>query len=391
MLYSTSDQPPQCITSQTIILTRFKFYLHSTLTVGLKDKSASHIFSHVSWFIENAPNRTYSELFVPEILDSLVMKLIEKPISTRSIKLLTVRNYVLSLQHFLIYLARYPDDIPLRDVALVDRTLGIVKQMILSIGRQSKEQTWQRTVLDRVRKPTSTQINEYQQSDLRAEIISNIQFYRGNSSPINASTYITILGFFSLEFAISNANRPAELMNMELVNYVNKIQTANGLFLVEIVRHKTTATCGPAYIAFPLSLAKLLDIYISQIRPRVVNENSGNYVFLNSVGNRVHPGAFTEYINKIWSKLNFASRFTHTLLRKTAVTKVYRNHPELQHLLSSKMNHSTATAARAYYLDDKIETCTSLGIHLPTILQETYNRPTQDGKSFPSIPTFILI
>ena len=187
----------------------------------------------------------------------------------------------------------------------------------------------------------------------------------------NASRYVQLLGFLGLEISLENANRPGELMNMKVEDYENRLRNKGEIKLIEILQHKTLLSQGPAYISVTKELDSLLGQYFNIVRPTVVRSDSPNFFFLNSVGSRIHRGGFTKYINKIWAICNPNSKFTNTLLRKTAVTQVHKYKSQYQALLSSRMNHKTETAARSYFLDDKITTCFRMGAKLKTILEES--------------------
>lgn len=197
----------------------------------------------------------------------------------------------------------------------------------------------------------------------------------------NACTYIKILEFLALEICLGNANRPGEIRNMSLTDFENRISNGVNIRLVEILPHKTLLTQGPAYVALNVELEVLLIEYVKYIRSTVERSNSPNFLFLNSVGNQIHEGSFTIYMNKIWQQFQGNSKFTNTLLRKTAVTQVHKYHPHYQAMLSSRMNHTADTAGRFYFLYDKINTCYRMGAVLPGILEENDSSTCRGNKT----------
>ena len=291
----------------------------------------------------------------------------------RKITLRTIQNYLLSLEHFVSFLLEYPKvNQSISRRALLKFQKDVCK-MTKAIGRQAKRKVWQRLQKERLLKPTPLEIKIYRDSNLRKAMITDIiSFPRPDTTKYDPSTYVKILGFLGLEISLDNANRPGEIMNMTVEDFEHRLENDRNIKLLEILPHKTLLSQGPAYISLTLELEKLLLNYLNKVRPTVERNDSTNFFFLNSVGSQIHPGALTVYINKLWSSFQFNSKFTNTLLRKTAVTQVHKYRSHYQTLLSSRMNHRAETAARAYFLDDKINTCFRIGEELRSIMEETH-------------------
>ena len=354
------------------MIEKFTNYLGAAYSLGLSIKTVTLIKSQVAWLIKHSQCRSLVEFCRKETIEGLIEELSKKQIGHRIITTRTVQNYLLSLEHFITFLLQYSKIFISISRKRLTIFQGDVRKMTKAIGRKARKLIWERLQTERLAKQTSTQIKQYRRSSLRQGMIAKIK----NLTPVtarryNPTQYVELLGFLGLEISLENANRPGELMNMKVEDYENRIRNRSEIRLIEILQHKTLLSQGPAYISVTKELDSLLGQYFNIVRPTIVRNDSPNLFFLNSVGSQVHQGSFTNYINKIWTICYPNRKFTNTLLRKTAVAQVhkYKNHYQAQ--LSSRMNHRAETAARSYFLDDKIATCFRMGTELKTILEES--------------------
>ena len=126
--------------------------------------------------------------------------------------------------------------------------------------------------------------------------------------------------------------------------------------------HKTASTSGPAVMAFSGDLYHECNVYIQKIRNNLdgIGKTDDDPVFISWSGRQMSSSLIGDQFNAFFQRATNKSllerkqrKITTTLVRKSFVSNVHADHPDLKRDLSNMMNHSEETARNTYFLEEK--------------------------------------
>lgn len=330
------------------------------------------------------PNKQLKSLFDKKLIrDKFLKEHAEKKYTAD-----TIKAYLLSLRHFCSYItAEKPKSIKV-DPALVLQIEEKARLWSSSYKKDSNRRHLQKMNEDLGNLITPEMVSEYERSESARSAISYIGELGGaHSLEVTQPIYTLIRDFVLLQITIANAHRSGVLANMTIGEY-KKVKMAEGSYVINVAKHKTDDTHGPARVVLSPTLFSQLKVYVQEVRSQV-QESSGNEdnveatVFLSWSGAKLESGQISTAINAAWRKGGMEGHVSSTLFRKSAVTTIHAQHKEMRGELADLMAHKETTARKFYRLHEKQEACLQAATHLSSVMRSSTTgrkMPERDSK-----------
>lgn len=286
----------------------------------------------------------------------------------------TIKSYIMSIRHFLSYLlSDEPVSIPF------DRTAVIMLRERLqrwtkSYKKDCHKREWQKKKNDRDRLVTPSMIGEFEKSKAaRDAIIILGQLSGAHSREITQADYTLVRDFLFAEIAIDNANRAGVVANMTVNEFEKAVPMEDGeSFIVEVMRHKTLESKGPANVVLSKKLHSWLKIFQTELRTKVSEVEKGSGVvefFLSWHGRKLESSQINKALKSVWKKAEMAGPICSTDFRKSAVTEVHTNHMGYASNLADLLDHNETTARKYYRLTEKNNVSLKASKHLARVMR----------------------
>lgn len=157
-------------------------------------------------------------------------------------------------------------------------------------------------------------------------------------------------------------------------------ETKQGSMLINVSKHKTADTHGPARVVIFPTLFSYLKVYVTEVqRHKTDSESSSDKtkpVFLSWAGAKLEQ--ISTAINAAWKKGGMEGHIFVTIFRKSTVTKVHQDHKALKGDLADLMGHKTTTAEKCYRLREKEEACIEAANNLTSIMRAPKEVPVSN-------------
>ena len=195
---------------------------------------------------------------------------------------------------------------------------------------------------------TAEELKSFQDSFLVVECQLSIKRSMYVSNPPMLKTYVHARDYIITSLILSNDSRPGSIRNMTLGQFRTANIDENGLYIVFVTNHKTTATSGPAAIVFTPELYHECRIFVQKIRNRLagVMISCESFVFLSWNGNKMSSALLGDQFSSFFGKATQTNldkrqkrKLTTTLVRKSFVSKIHSEKPALKKDLSNMMCH----------------------------------------------------
>jgi site-specific recombinase XerD len=187
------------------------------------------------------------------------------------------------------------------------------------------------------------------------------------STPLSKAEYTMVRNYLLADVILHNANRPGVLANLTC-NDIKSARLIDGHYVVSFGQHKTASTHGPAKIVLPKTLHSWLVIFINSFLPRIGSNDKMDFVFQTGTGQAMDGCMVGRCMQTFWKQAGLRDDITCTLFRKTAVTTVHNNCPDMKGNLDDLMCHRTETANRFYRLVEREKTSVKAAIKLKELL-----------------------
>ncbi|CAB3983100.1 Hypothetical predicted protein [Paramuricea clavata] len=269
----------------------------------------------------------------------------------------TVKSYLGALHRFYAFLKCEPVDIP-----GIDRTSGIfetlceqMKMWNKSCAKQVKTRFWDKRMEDISNLRTPEQVKQFDTSDVAREAVKILGEFEESPEHVMLShtQYTTVRDYLLTILCINNGSRAGALANMTLEEF-RAAKRHDSEYLVNVKKHKTFATHGPAHIVFSLSLFKWTEIFISKCRNALgdVDTTNASPVFLTWSQKGMTSSHIGRQIDSCWGKTfgREAASGGATAFRKAVVSAVEEYNDEIREDLATLMKHHKTTADQYYLL-----------------------------------------
>ena len=148
---------------------------------------------------------------------------------------------------------------------------------------------------------------------------------------------------------------------MTLKKFKNATISNEGVHMVSVKEHKTSSTSGHRVICFSKNLYKECLTYVEMrnLLPDI-GISPSDPVFVSWAGRSMSSSLIGDQFASFFQRATACNlverqsrKITATLVRKSFVSKVHTEIPELKKDLANVMCHSEETASRSYFLQEK--------------------------------------
>lgn len=268
----------------------------------------------------------------------------------------TTQSYLMSLRHFYsFFLTTDLGESTTKEKVIVLKEK--VARWSTSFRRSSAKRHWEKMEEDFNALISPEQIKEFERSKAARDAICLLGKLTGaQNMDISQSQYTLLRDFLIVEIAIDNANRSGALANMKMGEF-KKMKTEGDDSVILVKDHKTMSTHGPARIVLSQKLSRWLQIFVTEVRPRVSGATNDNdrHVFLSWNGERLASSQISKAMKSVWKKAEIDGTIHTTILRKSAVSGVHSttDSSETHSDLADLMAHNVGTARHYYKLNEK--------------------------------------
>lgn len=167
--------------------------------------------------------------------------------------------------------------------------------------------------------------------------------------------YVTVRDYLLTLLCINNGSRSCSLANMTLAEYKKACKDEDDL-VVNVKKHKTFTTHGPAHIVMSSTIYEWVGIFITQLRNKLgdVDLDDTATVFISWNVRAMDSSHIGKQIGSCWGKV-FGKEAAGggATFRKAAVSAMQEHDEEGRDNLASLMVHRKETADRYYLLTQK--------------------------------------
>ena len=205
-----------------------------------------------------------------------------------------------------------------------------------------KDRFWEKRMDDMANLKTPQQIKEFDVSSVARTAVKTLgDFQDLPSGTMPSQPEYTVVR------DINNGSRSGALSNMTFGEF-RKGQEEDGFFVVEVNKHKTFTTHGPAHLVLSASLHHWMEIFISKFRNTLggANTNDATPVFLTWTNKPMHSSHVGCQISSCWGKVFGKEAGAGAAFRKAAVSAVHKNDKGRREDLAGLMVHNKSTADR---------------------------------------------
>ena len=156
-----------------------------------------------------------------------------------------------------------------------------MKQRSKSYRKLINDRFWEKRTDDMANLKTPEQIKEFDASDVARTAVKTLADFQDLSfGTVPSQAEYTVVSILTL-LCINNGSRSDALANMTLGEF-RKAREENGCLVVNVKKHKTFTTHGPAPVVLSSSLHQWMEIFISKFRNVLGDGNSDDaeHVFL---------------------------------------------------------------------------------------------------------------
>jgi integrase/recombinase XerD len=101
-------------------------------------------------------------------------------------------------------------------------------------------------------------------------------------------------------------------------------------------------------VMLPERLGRILDRYVDEIRPKLLNGRDSRRVWISETGGDLTPEAIHDQIKKVTLRFCGKTVGPH-LFRHCAATSIAEDTPELAYIIQFALGHSTSVTSDLYY------------------------------------------
>ena len=294
----------------------------------------------------------------------------------------TVQSYLHSLLHFYKFLIC--EDVfghSINQERLI-KCINRVKFWIKSNRKKATLRKWEKQSEDACKLATDEDFRKFDSSEPVRRAIKIIASYTGSTRPIKKGEYTCARDYLLTSLCIDNASRTGAIANITMQE-VERAERDGESMLISVLNHKTLETSGPAVLCLPLTTFGHLNIFIKQMRSQIsiAKLETGSNVFLSWTGQPMTSSHVSEQLNVFWKSAT-SKPMNAALMRKSFVTKVHTERPDMKVKVASHMCHSVKTAENSYFIHQKRANSAETSNFLRGIMRReatcTITKPTEE-------------
>lgn len=292
----------------------------------------------------------------------------------------TIKSYLMSIQHYCSFLLEdKPSGVDYDKDQVIDLR-DKLKKWSASYKRETTRRRWERQGEDVSSLITPEKVKEFDQSQSTRDAVILLGKLSGaHSMEITQSMYTLVRDYLIAQIMIDNANRAGVVAFMTVKEF-QRAQMEDDRYVVEVLRHKTVDTHGPAQVVLTVHLYNYLDIFLKEMRSRLPGANdNAKPMFLSWSGKCLQSSQVTKALGSIFKKAGVEGRIHHTLYRKSAVTRCHDKHKNISSHLADLMAHRETTAEKFYRLFDKRKSSVKASQTLHGMMRDVTQKEEKQG------------
>lgn len=367
------------------VLKNFKTWLQSADGGQLDAKTTQQHFKQMLKLLSIIDEKMeVSSLYDHQVINEKFLELYAKRLYHPK----TTQSYLMSLRHFYSFsLATDLGESTSKEkvIALKEK----VARWSTSFRRSSAKRHWEKKEEDFHALISPEQIKEFERSKAARDAICLLGKLTGaQNMEIFQRQYTLLRDFLIVEISIDNASRSGALANMKMGEF-KKMKTEGDDSVILVKDHKTMASHGPARIVLSQKLSRWLQIFVTEVRPRILgatNDNDSN-VFLSWNGERLASSQISKAMKSVWKKADIDGTIHTTILRKSAVSGVHSttDSNETHSDLADLMAHNVSTARHYYKLNEKSKSSVKASRQLRCVMRGENQQKESDPKGLPVV------
>ena len=231
-----------------------------------------------------------------------------------------------------------------------------VQEWMCSYRKPLAERRWEKSMDDLKKLITPDQIQAFDKCEQARKAISVLGTYMTKNEIPSQSDYCLVRDNLIARLCIENACRAGPLSNMTIGELKNATSDGEAM-VVNVMKHKTAVTHGPATIVLSPTVFKWLQAFVTHLRNNLpgVGSSKDDKVFLSWTASEMSSSMISAQLNSFWQKSmgKEQDRICAASFRKAAVSEVHENHENLKSDLADLMGHHQKTAEKYYLIRQK--------------------------------------
>ena len=287
----------------------------------------------------------------------------------------TVKSYLHSLCFFYKYLLC---DVPAMFSAFIKdcpTMIVIMENWIATYRKMAKNDKWKNDMKQLEQLITASDVRLLDNSEIVSQCRKFVKEVISGKS-ITFKLFTSVRDYLLMYICLNNASRTGAISNMTCEEFLHaKIDGTS--YLVSVFDHKTLSTAGPAIMCFSTQLYNEATVYFRYFRNKLQDIGEGKprgSFFVSWDGKKMSSSMVSAQINSFWNKAvgrtEKRPRVNATLIRKSCVTKTHNLNPDMEKDLANLMCHSTNTAKKSYFLEEKSKNAAKTSLRLQSILRQ---------------------
>ena len=201
---------------------------------------------------------------------------------------------------------------------------------------------------------TPDQVSTYEKSEnaILAKVLFR-EFEDSSSRKLSLADYCCVRDHLYTILLFANGHRSGVIANMTMEEF-GKAKVVGDVVEINVWRHKTVDTYGPAKVTLLPQHFSWLNIYVLYLRSQLTVQCSN--VFLSWTGNAISPGDVSKRLHLLWTRAGIfdgriiPKNLSVNIVRKSASTGLRENNSEHVKAAADSMMHSKKTADEHYAL-----------------------------------------
>ncbi|XP_048578760.1 uncharacterized protein LOC5499247 [Nematostella vectensis] len=259
----------------------------------------------------------------------------------------TCKAYLGSLSRFLRFLVVEK----LEDLKLTEEHVTKVRVQVqewsASFKKPFKERRWEKHQEDLEKLITPEDVQKFSKSAPVRAAISTLGRYMEKEGSPGQTDFCTVRDHLITRLCIENACRAGPLANMTLRDLDRATKDGDEM-IVTILKHKTSASAGPAHVVLSPTVFTWLKAYVKYMRNKVsrAGTDPDEKVFISFTASEMTSSMISAQLNSFWQKAVEKIRVNAASFRKAAVSVVHEEHQHLRKDLADLMGHNQKTAEK---------------------------------------------
>ena len=197
---------------------------------------------------------------------------------------------------------------------------------------------------------TAEDVQKFKDSDVGKNAVKILGSATDETTNLGRVEYVTVWDYLTASICLANANRSGVLSTMT-VSQFEQARLVDGQYVMSVEDHKTAASYGPAKVVLTPLLHSWLAVFVRHIRPRVAGNRKE--LFVSWTGESLTSGQISRGVQSVWRSAGCGEGITANVIRKTAVSSVHKQRPEMNAALADLMCHRVSTAEKSYRIIER--------------------------------------